>query len=116
MEKQSRTGITPTGISAIFNDEGEELCHGLVIDFNKRPPHLLPDDVLLFWLETRGANSRIDGRIQLLTAIDNACRTKLPPLPKIRIRHCCNYVSVNVLSPARQHVNWLRGNDALKEI
>ena len=116
MEKWSRTGKTLTGIPAIFNDEEEELCHGSVIDFNKRPPHLLPDDVLLFWLETRGANSRIDGRIQLLTAIDNACRTKMPPLPKIRIRQCCNYVSVNVLSPVGQYVNWLRGDDALKAI
>ena len=63
IEKWSRTGTTLTGISAIFNDEGEELCHGSVIDFNKCPPHLLPDDVLLLWLETPGANSRIDGRI-----------------------------------------------------
>ena len=75
------------GISAIFNDKGEEICHGSVIDFNKCPPHLLPNDVLLFWLEACGANSsRIDGRIQLLTAINIACRTKMPPLPKFRIR------------------------------
>ena len=48
MEKWSCTGKAITGIPAIYNNEGEELCHGSVIDFDQRPAHLLPDEVLLF--------------------------------------------------------------------
>ena len=116
MEKWSRTGKAITGILAIYNDEEEELCHGSVIDFDRQPAHLLPDEVLLFWLEMKGAHSRITERTQLLTSIQNAQRTKMPPLPKIRIRQCCNYLSTDYLSPVGQHVNWMRRDDALKDI
>ena len=66
MSKWSRTAKPLVGINAIYNENDEQLCHGSVIDFDKRPPHLLSDDVLLFWLATRGVNNRIDGRTALL--------------------------------------------------
>ena len=83
MSKWSRTAKPLVGINAIYNENDKQLCHRSVIDFDKRPPHLLSDNVFLFWLVTRGANSRIDGQRELLKAIDNACRTKMQPLPQI---------------------------------
>ena len=60
------------GIKAIYNKNDKQLCNGSVIDFDKLPSHLLSDNVLLFWLTTRGANSRINGQTALLQAIENA--------------------------------------------
>ena len=40
----SRTGQALRRFEPQFNDKNQELCPGSEIDFNKRPPHLLPDN------------------------------------------------------------------------
>lgn len=50
MDKWARFGKKLIGIPVLKNDKDQELCHGSIIDFSKRPVNLVPTDALLFWL------------------------------------------------------------------
>lgn len=111
MQEWSRTGKAVEGIPDLCNDKGEILCHGSIIDFEKRPARLLHENQLLFWLAARGiANdfNKIDDPAErrdkiVNTVVDLATRDPpLPPLPRLLLRGNGGYIRFQILESASE--------------
>ena len=77
----SRTGQALRLIEPQFNDNNQELCPGSHIDVNKRPPHLLPDNILNLWLAVRGILTNFTHREQILSTVERVRNLSVERLP-----------------------------------
>jgi len=101
-----------------MNSSGQQLCHGSIIDFHKRPARLVPDEPLLFWLNVRGVRNNFEDRKAILARVQKLLdhHQTPPPLPRMLLRGNGGYVAFEVISPIGAKVTWLEGNDALKAV
>ena len=114
----SRTGQALRRIEPQFNDNNQELCPGSYIDFNKHPPHLLPDNVLSFWLAVRGILTNFTNREQILSTVERVRNLSVErlPLPMMLRRGGGGYSTFVVLAPKGGSVEWSTKDDMLSEI
>ena len=118
MKIWSRTGLPLRGIPPQKNDAGELLCPGSLLNFVKRPPHLLSDTVLIFWLRVRGIQLIFNDRNHVLRIIKRVRNLgeERPPLPMKLRQGGGGYVAFERLFPRDKSVQWKKGDDALNEI
>ena len=113
-----RTGVPLQGIAPQTNNEGDLLCPGSIINFDKRPPVFLSDSILIFYLRVHGVAKIFTSRKDILDTIKRLINLSEPrrPLPMKLRRGGGGYVAFERLSPRSNSVDWKIKDDALTEI
>ena len=114
----SRTGLALRWIEPQFDNKNQELSPGSEIDFYKRPPHLLPNNILIFWLVVREISTKFTHRVQILFTVDRVRNfpVERPPLPSVLRRGSGGYSSFKFLALKGGFVEWSTIGDILTEI
>ena len=118
LNELSRTGQALRRIEPQFNNKNQELCPGSVIDFNKRQPHLLPDNTLIFWLVVRRISTNFTQREQILSLVERVRNLPVErqPLAMMLRRGGGGYSIFVVLALKGGSVEWSTKDDMMTEI
>ena len=101
------------------NKEGvQELCPGSEIDFNKHPPHFLPDNILNFWLVVLGIATKLTHREQILSTVNRVRNLPIerPPLLMMLRQGGGGYSIFEVLTLKGGSVEWSTKDNMLTKI